>query len=113
VVVLKKNYLMNPGNFATRQSKMFSLIESWKTSGQSQHIFCKEHAIVYSNFHYWYKKYREQQQGTPGEAFLPVKIKKSVGSSSEHGVMELLLANGHRLIFYQLVDVSYLRSLVG
>lgn len=108
---MKKNYLMNSENFATRQSKMFSLIESWKTSGQSQHVFCKEHAIVYSNFHYWYKKYRDQQDAI-GESFLPVKIKKSMAVSSERGVMELFLANGHRLIFHQLVDASYLRSLL-
>ena len=111
---MKKNYLMNPVNFTTRQSKMFSMIESWKASGQSQHVFCKEQAIVYSNFHYWYKKYKDQHgQGSNGEVFLPVKIKKSVTLSPGSVVMELALENGSRLIFYQTVDASYLRSLLG
>ncbi len=105
---------MNPENFATRQSKMFSQIESWKASGQSQHLFCKEQAIVYSNFHYWYKKYKDQHgQGSNGEVFLAVKIKKPVTSCSASVVMELILENGVRLNFYQQVDASYLRSLLG
>jgi len=104
---------MNPENFTTRQSKMFSLIESWKASGQSQHVFCKEQSIAYSNFHYWYKKYREQQQGAPREAFLPIRIKKSMTPSSGSVVMELILENGLRLNFYQQVDASYLRSLLS
>ena len=105
---------MNPEKFATRQSKMFSQIESWKASGQSQHLFCKERAIVYSNFHYWYKKYKDQHgQGSNGEVFLPVKIKKPVIFPSGSVVMELVLENGVRLNFYQQVDSSYLRSLLG
>lgn len=105
---------MNPENFNTRQSKMFSMIESWKSSGQSQHMFCKEQAIVYSNFHYWYKKYKDQHHpGSKGEVFLPVKIKKSVSLSAGIAVMELALENGSRLIFYQTMDAYYLRSLLG
>jgi hypothetical protein len=105
---------MDPENFNARQSKMFSMIEAWKASGQSQHSFCKEQSIVYSNFHYWYKKYKDQhRQGSPGEVFLPVKIKKTVTPSPGNAVMELALENGSRLIFYQAVDASYLRSLLG
>jgi len=105
---------MNPENLNARQSKMFSMIEAWKASGQNQHSFCKEHSIVYSNFHYWYKKYKDQHhRRSNGEVFLPVKVKKSVTQSAGSVVMELALENGSRLIFYQRVDASYLRSLLG
>jgi hypothetical protein len=105
---------MNAENFNARHSKMFSMIEAWRVSEQSQHSFCKEQSIVYSNFHYRYKKYKDQHgQGTNGEVFLPVKIKKPVTPSTGSVVMELALENGSRLIFYQMVDVSYLRSLLG
>ena len=104
---------MNPENLMTRQAKMFSMIESWKSSGQNQHSFCKDQSIAYSNFHYWYKKYKEQQREVNGEAFLPVKVKKSLPPSPERIVMELVLENGMRLNFYQTVEASYLRSLLA
>lgn len=104
---------MNPENLTTRQSKMFALIENWKSSGQGQHLFCKEQAIVYSNFHYWYKKYKDQQGSLSGEAFLPVSFKKSLPPSSGNVIMELVMENGRRLTFYQRVDASYLRSLLA
>ena len=48
-----------------------------------------------------------------GEAFLPVKVKKSLPPSPERIVMELVLENGMRLNFYQTVEASYLRSLLA
>lgn len=104
---------MNPENLITRQAKMFSMIESWKCSGQNQHSFCKDHSIAYSNFHYWYKKYREQQQELSGEAFLTVKVKKPLLPSPQRIVMELVFENGMRLNFYHTVEASYLRSLLA
>lgn len=104
---------MNPGNLMTRQAKMFSMIESWKSSGQNQHSFCKDHSIVYSNFHYWYKKYKEQQREASGGAFLAVRVKKPLPQPHGRIVMELVLGNGTRLNFYQAVEASYLRSLLG
>ena len=110
---MRKNYCMNPENLVTRQAKMFSMIESWKSSSENQHSFCKDHSIAYSNFHYWYKKYKEQQREVSGEAFVAIKVKKSLPPSAESIVMELVLVNGMRLNFYQTVDASYLRSLLG
>lgn len=105
---------MNAEKLNSRQAEMFSMIEGWKASGKNQHLFCKEQAIVYSNFHYWYKKYRNQQQaGSNSELFLPVKIKKSMPLSPGSVVMELVLENGARLNFYQTVDAAYLRSLLS
>jgi len=104
---------MNGERLNSRQIEMFSTIETWKASGQSQHFFCKEQGMVYSNFHYWYKKYKNQQQGeSNNEAFLPVKVKKTMPPCLGNVVMELELGNGARLKFYQTVEASYLRSLL-
>ena len=89
------------------------MIENWKTSGQSQQLFCKENQIVYSNFHYWFKKYKAQQEGGSDELFLPVQIKKRLPSPSGPIVMELVLNDGRRLNFYQALDASYLRALLA
>ena len=89
------------------------MIESWKASGQSQQLFCKENQIVYSNFHYWFKKYKTQQEGSNQGLFLPVEIKKRLPSPSGSVMMELVLGDGRCLNFYQAVDVSYLRALLA
>ena len=46
-----------------KQQAMFSMIETWKSSGQSQQAFCKAQSQAYSVFHYWYKKYRQEKEG--------------------------------------------------
>ncbi len=94
-------------------AEKFSVIENWQNSGQSQQLFCKENQIVYSNFHYWFKKYRAQHEESSKEVFLPVQIKKPLTSAPGPLVMELVLSNGHRLNFYQTVDASYLRALLA
>ena len=104
---------MKTENSISRYAQKFSMIENWKTSGQSQQLFCKENQIAYSNFHYWFKKYKAQHEESSREAFLPVQIKKPLTSAPGPVVMELVLSNGHRLNFYQTVDVSYLRALLG
>lgn len=89
------------------------MIENWKASGQSQQSFCRENQIVYSNFHYWFKKYKAQQEGSSDELFLPVQIKKTLPLPSGSVVMELVLGDGRRLSFYQALDASYLRALLA
>ena len=41
-----------------RKEQMFSLVEQWHNSSQSQKFFCKEHNINVHTFNYWVKKYR-------------------------------------------------------
>ncbi len=67
---------MKSENSISRNAEKFSMIENWKASGQNQQLFCKENQIAYSNFHYWFKKYKAQQEGSPDEQFLPVKLRK-------------------------------------
>ena len=42
------------------QQRMFDFIEQWKVSGLSQKAWCEQHDFGYSNFHYWYRRYRNQ-----------------------------------------------------
>ena len=102
---------MKTENSISKEGQKFSMIENWKASGQSQQLFCKENQIVYSNFHYWFKKYKAQQEGSPDELFLPVQIKKTLPSPSGSVVIELVLSDGRHLNFYRMVDISYLRAL--
>lgn len=94
-----------------KQQAMFSMIESWKSSGQSQQDFCKTQGLAYCVFHYWYNKYREEQTTNhTSPAFVPVHI-QPVRSGSP--VAELIFPDGRRINFYQAVEVSFLRALLS
>lgn len=93
-----------------KQSEKFKVIEAWQASGLSQQSFCKSQGVAYSGFHYWYKKYRHVKNGSGSPDFLPVRIKHSL---SHLPVVEVILADGRRLNFYQAVDVAFLRSLLS
>lgn len=92
----------------TTQQLMFSLIEIWKGSGKSQTAFCKEKDIAYHRFHYWFKKYNDQNasvaQPTISELTLP---------ASGGGCMEVIYPDGRKVIFHQSVDVGFLRHLLS
>jgi hypothetical protein len=43
------------------RQQMFKLIQEWQQSGFSQKAYCKEQSIKYHVFHYWYKRYRQEE----------------------------------------------------
>ena len=94
-----------------KQQAMFSIIESWKSSGQGQQEFCKAHGQAYSVFHYWYKKYREEKDPLPASsAFVSLQVQPvRLGSP----VVEVVFMDGKRINFYQAVEVSFLRALLS
>ena len=92
-----------------KRKAMFLVIESWKRSGQRQQDFCKAENLAYSVFHYWHKKYREDQTASSSPAFVPVRI---AGVQSGSPVTELIFPDGRRVNFYQSVEASFLRSLL-
>lgn len=94
----------------TTQQLMFSLIEIWKGSGQSQIAFCKEKDIAYHRFHYWFKKYNHLD-GTPPAA--PSFSQVKVPSSNSTGSLEVIYPDGRKIIFHQPVEVSFLRNLLA
>ena len=109
------------------QQIMFSLIEIWQSSGQSQKTFCQEKDLAYGKFHYWRKKYQEYRSPLSmegprpdeplGRSFVAVTVKKSKGLETPRpvgaGTMELVFPDGRRLIFNQGVDAGFLKTLLG
>jgi len=106
------------------QQIMFSLIEIWQSSGQSQRAFCQEKDLAYGKFHYWRKKYQEYRSPLSteglrpdephGRSFVAVTVKKSKALETlQVGTMELVFPDGRRLIFNQGVDAGFLKTLLG
>ena len=40
---------------------MYSLIGQWRSSGQTQRIFCESRGVAYGTFKYWVKKQKEEK----------------------------------------------------
>lgn len=87
---------------------MFSLIEVWKLSGKTQREFCLEKDLGYHKFHYWFKKYNDQNGPADDSPFMSIPV----GSSADGG-LEIVYPDGRRLIFHQRVDVGFVRALLA
>jgi hypothetical protein len=99
------------------KQKMFQVIEAWKASGLNQMAYCKQKGILYHVFHYWYKVYRDEQQiATPAtspfvELQVPAKDVITTALQTTTNV-EVVLADGKRLLFHGSVDACFLRLLL-
>lgn len=91
------------------------LIEAWQTSNLTQKEFCAQQFIAYSGFHYWFKKFRERKllhNTSPG--FVPVKITSNTAVENNGSPqIELVLPDGKRVKFYEVIDVEFLRALLS
>jgi hypothetical protein len=87
---------------------MFSKIREWQESGLSQKAFCQQYNVTYSNFHYWYKRFRDvDPQSSPG--FIPLQI-----PDMESGIFaSVIFSNGQTIQLHQVVGPEYLKELLG
>ena len=97
---------------ATRE-QMFKIVEAWQQSGLSQKFFCEQNGIRYHVFHYWYKCFRDLQCPAKNEGFIPIKIQRSNTANTASSHVELVLADGKRLLFHQPVSSDYLKHLIS
>jgi hypothetical protein len=94
------------------QEDMLRMINSWKQSGLSQKAYCEQNNIRYYVFHYWYKRYRDQQDTVENATFIPLNVKPSAFPVSSSAI-EVLLADGKRILFHQPVGPDYLKALIS
>jgi hypothetical protein len=94
---------------------MFHHIIQWQQIGLVQKAYCLQNNIAYSVFHYWYRQYRNVQAKTDSvrdraekqSDFVPLQVQ------SYSATVELLLTDGRRLVFHQMVSSDYLKSLIS
>lgn len=89
------------------EQEMFTLIESFKASGMSQHLFCEQHNLAYSVFQYWLKKFKKQTDQDPSSGF--VELKASAKTFSKD--VEIIFPSGVKVIL-SVADPALIRSLV-
>ncbi len=90
------------------------LIEKWQAGRLTQKDFCKQEAIAYSGFHYWFKKFREEKKLPPSAGeFIPIHVTHSRAKVSQPAGVELVMPDGRRVHFHEGVDVEFLRALLS
>lgn len=77
------------------REKMFASISSWQARDLSQKEWCRQQEISYHIFHYWYRRYGEQQLEPPGDnGFVRLSVNPPTDASCE-----LIFADGTKIIF--------------
>ena len=94
------------------QEQMFGLISSWKQSGLSQKAYCEQNQIRYHVFHYWYKRYRNEQSNSSEPAFIPLTVKPSFSDATCANI-EVVLADGKRILFHGAVSTDFLKAVIS
>jgi hypothetical protein len=94
------------------QEQMFGLISSWKQSNLSQKAWCEQNQIRYHVFHYWYKRYRHEQSNSSEPAFIPLTVKPSFSDATCANI-EVVLADGKRILFHQPVSCDFLKAVIS
>ncbi len=92
------------------QQQMFEMITAWKQSGLSQKAYCQQNNIRYYVFHYWYKRYRDNQSL---EVFIPLDVSPSSASDQRTADIEIALPDGKRILFYRPVSSDYLKAIIN
>jgi hypothetical protein len=100
------------------QEEMFGHIEAWKSSGQSQKIYCEQAGLAYTTFQYWAKKYREESSETeitdiPG--FIPVEVRPDPGQDPTvfTNKLHFLFPNGIQVMCPESVHPEVLKTLLN
>lgn len=90
------------------RDQMFEHIKAWESSDISQKKFCEQNNITYHVFHYWYKVYRKSNQSASG-SFVKLQVHPLPALSS----VELICADGKRLVFHKPVSPEFLKALIS
>jgi len=87
---------------------MFSKIRDWQESGLSQKAFCEQYNVSYSNFHYWYKRFRDVDPPA-WPRFVPLQI-----SDMAAGIFaSVIFSNGSSVQLHQVVNPDYIKELLS
>ncbi len=91
------------------RQQMFTHIEQWKQSNLTQKSYCEQHNIAYQAFHYWYKRYKNNNPTNSSASFVQLQVQ----AQNVQPHVELLLSDGRRIVFHQPVSSEFLKALIS
>ena len=90
------------------REKMFSVIEEYLVSGQTQAAFCSDHSLAVVKFQYWLRRYR-QSENAPMEDAGFIKLQQPGVRSS----LEVVFPNGVKVNMGAKADLTVLRKIIS
>jgi hypothetical protein len=87
----------------SKAEQMRHHISACTLSDKTVGLYCAEHGLSIATYYYWHQKLKEVKK--PG-SFI------ELASSTSGSCIEVLLPNGVRIYFNQLVPVSFLKEIV-
>jgi|GEM_PF-2354101 hypothetical protein len=94
----------------SQEIEMYPHVEAQQASGQSQQSYCDQHQITPHILAYRIKRYRLKKEAANPKGFVCVTPAWDKLSSV---AMELVGANGIRLVFYTQPDPGFIKSLLS
>ncbi len=91
---------------------MLTMVSDWSQSGLSQKAYCEQHGIRYHVFHYWCKRYRQQEEPDTVNRFVRVHVQQPISAAEQAGI-EIIFADGRRLLFHQAVSADFIKAIIG
>jgi hypothetical protein len=96
------------------RERMFEGISCWSQSGLTQKAWCEQQGMSYATFHYWYKRYRKEQQGRVGDheggaGFIQLMVDTPPAKAAW---CELSIPDGRKLVFHHPVSAEFMRNLI-
>lgn len=96
---------------------MYSIIDSWLSSGQSQYKISKELGMSRNTFKYWLDKYRKEMGNDhiSKETFIPVHVStmpKAVFQEVGSGMITIAYPNGIKVSCPMDISLQQLRGLI-
>jgi hypothetical protein len=97
----------------TTPQSMAAHFQHWQTSGLSQMAYSNAHGLTFHKFNYWCRKFQKAtgHSGIPVSGFVSVRVKEPVSTSAVW--LEVERSDGSRIRFYQPVEATFLKSLLG
>jgi hypothetical protein len=103
---------MQASSTTAQREQMFSFIEQWKVSGQSQQAYLRAHGVTYHSFHYWYKVYKDHQGEGSSAVKRPAFVPLHLEASATRPLVELVFLDGKRIVFYHHPSADFLKALL-
>lgn len=93
---------------------MQRLFELWQSSGLSKVAFCRQNGIVSSTFHYWIKKFRQDElslSGSVSSGFSQIPVQPTAVTPDHQASVVINFPSGIRVEFFCPVEASFLKDL--
>jgi hypothetical protein len=87
--------------------KMTKAVNEWQHSSMSVTQYCEIHKINRAAFYYWRKKLLNPIEEDKSTKFQVIQSPMAVNA------IEYIHPGGHRVLFYQPVDASFLKNLMS